>query len=269
MDDQHFTPSDPGAPITEADLHGFVDHQLTAARQAEVAHYLAGRPDEMARVRDWQRQGDMLRQMLDPVLDEPLPMRLPLRRQAAPFPWRGMAAGLAIAAISASSSWVVRGSIDADAARLAAATGELGSFARRAAVAHAVYSPDQRRPVEVGAAQEPQLVAWLSKRLGADVRAPDLHPVGFELVGGRLLPGDSGAVAMFMYQDAQGQRLTLHLSRDLPAGTAQTAFRFSPDGPVNVFYWVDRSFGYALSGELERAALLRVSQEVYRQLAPN
>lgn len=45
-------------------------------------------------------------------------------------------------------------------------------FACIAAVAYAVYSPEKRHPVEVGADQEQHLVNWLSKRLGAILKAP-------------------------------------------------------------------------------------------------
>jgi anti-sigma factor RsiW len=37
---------------------------------------------------------------------------------------------------------------------------------------------------------------------------------------------------------------------------------------VSVFYWVDRDFGYALSGELPKTELLRVAEVVYKQLNP-
>lgn len=85
------------------------------------------------------------------------------------------------------------------------------SWARRAAVAHVVYSPEVRHPVEVAADQEAHLVAWLSKRLGTPLKIPRLDGLGFALVGGRLLPGGQGPVAQFMYQDGQGQRLTLYV----------------------------------------------------------
>ena len=281
MDDIKLTSSSSGSsgpPITEADLHGYVDQQLTPARRAEVDQYLSGRPDERQRVQDWQQQNDLLRGLLDPVLDEPLPPRLPLRARGIGVPWRGLAAGFAIAMVSASSAWMVRGSVDGEAARLALARSasmtassstDLTGFARRAAVAHVVYSPDVRRPVEVGADQEQQLVSWLSKRLGSAVKPPSLQAIGYELIGGRLLPGDSGPVAQFMYHDATGQRLTLYVTREVPklAGQPESAFRFGQDGPVNVFYWVDKAFGYAISGGADRQELMRVSQEVYRQLA--
>lgn len=65
--------------------------------------------------------------------------------------------------------------------------------------------------MEVAADQEAHLVAWLSKRLGTPLKVPRLDTLGFGLVGGRLLPGDQGPVAQFMYQDGQGQRLTLYV----------------------------------------------------------
>ena len=48
----------------------------------------------------------------------------------------------------------------------------------------------------------------------------------------------------------------------------QTAFRFSQEEKVAVFYWIDGKYGYALSGEVGREALLRVADVVYKQLNP-
>lgn len=278
MEKIKLTPPTGTTPITEVDLHAYADHQLPSARRAEVEQFLRTRPDERHCVQDWKSQNESLRHLLNPVLQEPLPLRLPLRPDAIVWPWRGLAAGITIAVVSASSAWFARGSIDASAARLASRTnpsvlayqdGDLSGFARRAAVAHVVYSPDVWRPVEVGADQEQQLVTWLSKRLGTEVKPPSLNSVGYELIGGRLLPGDTGPVAQFMYHDSTGQRLTLYVTREVPkpSGQSETAFRFAKDGPVKVFYWVDKNFGYAISGGSDRDELMRVSKEVYRQLS--
>jgi anti-sigma factor RsiW len=264
--------------ITECDLHAYVDRQLDAWRRAEVERYLAGRPEEAARVRGWQAQNEALRRLFDPVLDEPLPLRLARRPANPSVRWRSMAAGFAIALMSASASWVARGELEAEAGRLAlvdrvaspaASDPVLSGFARRAAVAHVVYSPELGRPVEVGADQEQQLIGWLSNRLGTSITAPPLGAVGYDLVGGRLLPGESGPVAQLMYHDAAGHRLTLYVTREVPqdSGEPQTAFRFGRDGSVNVFYWVDGRFGYALSGGADRQDLMRAAQEVHRRLA--
>jgi anti-sigma factor RsiW len=145
---------------------------------------------------------------------------------------------------------------------------EVPGFVKRAAVAHAVYSPEVRHPVEVGADQEQHLVAWLSKRLGAPLRAPKLDTIGFSLVGGRLLPGDSGPVAHFMYQTEKGRRITLYV-RTETAENRETAFRYSAEGNVKVFYWIDRKLAYALSSaDVGKDDLLKVANVVYQQLNP-
>ena len=258
-------------PVTEADLHAYVDRQLSPPRRAEVEMFLSMRPDDLEHVRDWQKQNDLMRDALGPIVEEPLPLRLPLRRETAPWPWRSLAAGALVAAASAALAWSVRGALDAAAMRTAQAApatadAELAGFAHRAAVAHTVYSPDVRRPVEVGAEQEQALVTWLTRRIGASVHPPVLSSLGYELIGGRLLPGGKGPVAQFMYGSASGQRLTLYVTREL--ADRDTAFRFAKDGPVNVFYWVEDRFGYAISAGANRDELLRVSQEVHRQLKP-
>ena len=110
--------------------------------------------------------------------------------------------------------------------RLAQAAPDTTIIARRAAIAHATYSPEVRHPVEVGADDEQHLVAWLSKRLGIKVRAPKLDEAGMSLVGGRLLPGDNGPVAQFMYQSQNGRRLTLYV-RTEASRNRETAFRYA------------------------------------------
>jgi anti-sigma factor RsiW len=141
------------------------------------------------------------------------------------------------------------------------------AFARQAVLAHAVYAPEVRHPVEVEAAQQDHLVQWLSKRLGRALKVPNLQAQGYELVGGRLLPGEQGARAQFMYQAAAGDRITLYVGAvqgTAPAG--ETAFRFTQEGPAASFYWVDQGFGYALAGKLPRQRLLVLAESVYRQL---
>ena len=205
-----------------------------------------------------------LHQLYDPVLDEPVPEHLRPRRPR----WRtaAMAAGWVVVGLAAG---VVAGwQLHAWRTPVAARSVDEFPLARRAAVAHAVYSPEVRHPVEVGADQEQHLVAWLSKRLGAPLRAPHLEDVGYHLVGGRLLPGDNGPVAHFMYQCKKGTRVTLYVRANAP-GNQETAFRYAAEGNVKVFYWIDRRLGYALSSaDIGTDDLHKVANAVYRQLNP-
>lgn len=246
--------------ITENDLHAYVDGQLAQERRAEVEAHIATNPDVAERLAAYLRHDETLRARFDPVLDEPVPDRLTERR---PRPGRVMryAAVAGWFALGGIAGWHLHGS------KGAALSSDPPGWARRAAVAHAVYSPEVRHPVEVGADQEAHLVAWLSKRLGAPLRIPHLNGLGYGLVGGRLLPGDQGPVAQFMYQDGRGQRLTLYVRTNREQG-GETAFRFAQEGSVRMFYWIDRGLGLALSGEIGKDELLRVATVVYQQLNP-
>jgi anti-sigma factor RsiW len=242
--------------MTAADLHAYVDRELDAARVEKVEAWLAVEPDARAGVQALRSQGKLLHAAFDDVLDEPLPPRLALASQRRSPEWRmsGALAGLIVGALL---GWVVRDSSDAP---------QVDSLPQHAAVAHAVFVPEVRHPVEVSAREEAHLVGWLSKRLGAPIRAPKLAAHGFELLGGRLLPESARPGAQFMYQDAAGRRLTLYVSTDV--ANRGSEFRYSAEGGLHVFYWIDGSLGYALSGDLDKQQMLAVARAVYEQLNP-
>lgn len=243
--------------IERADaLSAYVDGALDRQRTQEVEAWLEADAQASAAVRAYRQQGALLHAAFDGVLSEPLPPQLtrrariarPLARAAVAAAW--LAAGTLL-------GWSMRDLRDPPAA---------AALPRQAAVAHAVFAPEVRHPVEVQAAEEQHLVGWLSKRLGTRIRIPNLGAHGFELLGGRLLPESPRPGAQFMYQDAAGRRLTLYLSTDV--ANRDSAFRYSREGPVHVFYWIDREVGYALSGELDKAQMLAVARTVYEQLNP-
>ncbi|MEE9205916.1 MAG: anti-sigma factor, partial [Acidimicrobiia bacterium] len=138
-------------------------------------------------------------------------------------------------------------------------------FARQAASAHRVYAPELQRPVEVTAEQETQLLAWLSQRVGARIKAPKLADVGFRLIGGRLLPTAEGPAAQLMYENAAGKRITLYLRTDL-RNTRDIEFQIARERDVNVWYWLEGPRGYALSGELDQRELLKIAEVLYDEL---
>lgn len=256
------------APLTDTDLHAYVDGELNGEHRLQVEKLLAADPAAAARVSAYQAQKQALREMFAPALDEPVPDAL--RAAAMPPPpaeprlrsrWslQRIAASLAIAAFGGMIGWLAHDRYQPEV--LARAT----PLPHQAAIAHAVFTPDVRRPVEIAAEQEDQLVTWLSKRLGTPVRPPKLGSLGYELIGGRLLPGNSGPVAQFMYQEASGQRLTLYVSTEHPANR-DTAFRFAREGRINVFYWIDGPYGYALSASIAKDELARIASAVYDQL---
>lgn len=245
--------------VGEDQLHAYVDGVLGEPERAAVEAWLASDADAAARVRAWRAQNAALHELFDPVLEEPYPPDLAVPKRRVRWSRYAIAAGVFVLGVAV--GWFGHGVAPAGGVSPGAA------LARQAAVAHAVYAPEVRHPVEVGANEEQHLVAWLSKRLGTGLKAPKLAPLGYDLVGGRLLSGPNGPVAHFMYQDTRGIRLTLYVSRQR-GEPRQTAFRFSQEDKVSVFYWIDGSYGYALSGEMPKDTLLAVADAVYRQLNP-
>ena len=248
-------------PVTDAELHAYVDGLLPEARRSAIETHLASHAEDSVRVAAWREQNETLRAHFDPVLDEPAPAHLLTSAAGKRMPAMiRYAALLAWFAVGGVTGWLVH---DYKTEK----STDTVAFAQRAAIAHIVYSPEVRHPVEVGADQEAHLVAWLSKRIGGSLKIPQLGTLGYQLVGGRLLPGNQGPVAQFMFQDGSGQRLTLYV-RNGSNETKETAFRYAQERGISVFYWVDGRFGYAISGEIPKADLLRVANVVYQQLNP-
>ncbi|MES2191446.1 MAG: anti-sigma factor [Pseudomonadota bacterium] len=274
-------------------INALVDGRLQPDDQAKAIAQLGGDAESLETLRAWQTQRESLRALHRPLLDEAIPESLlaaARRSQQSQqqldqwWRWGGMAAAVTLAF---GVGWLSHGQIGGSSAQLLAlGKAPAQSFIHQASLAHAVYSPEVRHPVEVTAAQQEHLVQWLSKRVGKPLKVPVLAAQGYELVGGRLLPGEAGARAQFMFQNPAGVRLTLYLGSvdgnpakaGASAGQAtatpsaekpnshETAFRYSADGPVPSFYWVEQGFGYALSGPVSRDDLMKLAQLVYQQL---
>ena len=254
--------------ISEAQLHALADGVLPEDQRAAIDAHLRAHPEDAARVDAWREQNQQLRALFDPVLEETFP---PALLQAAAPPaanqaWysHAMQAAAAIMLVFAGGmgGWLLRG----DGGDMRVASASPLTLARSAAIAHAVYTPEVRHPVEVGVEQEAHLVQWLSKRLGSTLRPPVLSPLGYHLIGGRLLPGDGdGPVAQFMYEEGTGKRLTLYVAKER-AGKQETAFRYTQEKDLSVFYWIDGQLGYALSASLPKQALGKIADAVYTQL---
>lgn len=260
-------------PVTDDELHALLDGRLTAEEHAALLARLAQQPVAQARWRAWQRQHAALRGLHAELLRQDLPAALQAAARSVEQThgrvqqarrWSAVAASLLLAF---GLGWFGRAAWMPAASPVLAQQAPARDFVRQAAIAHAVYSPEQRHPVEVAANQEEHLVQWLSKRLGRPLKLPQLQALGYELVGGRLLPGDDGARAQFMYQNAAGVRVTLYLGqRPAELGSeTRVEFRYNADGPVPSFYWIDGEQAYALSGALSREQLLRLAEAVYQQ----
>lgn len=248
--------------FTDAELNAYVDGELSGDDRSALEERLAASPETARKAAELTRVDETVRARFASVVDEPLT--------------EGMRAALAQSGGRRGTAWWLR----AAAAALLLLAGGGGGYALRgmleaphtlstelvdyAVGAHSVYVPEVRHPVEVGAGEEAHLVKWLTKRLGADVRAPTLTDRGFTLLGGRLLSATGGPAAQFMYENDDGRRLTLYIREAGPS--ENTAFRFANEKGFAAFYWIDRPLAYALVGEMPREELLALARLTYEQL---
>ena len=246
--------------VTENDLQKLVDGELSAAAASAVTTVLSANESLRRKVEEYRDINRRLREIYPEKQADPVPARLLLAVS-------GGGRSPLVGRIAASLLWLLLGGIigyslqnriDAD------------NFMRplpvEAAFAHAVFVPEVRHPVEVSAAEQEHLNAWLSKRLDRSIAAPDLRQAGYSLIGGRLLPDGHRPAAQFMYEDTAGQRITLYIRHALDS--RKTAFLHAQADGLGIVYWVDDGLAFALTAAASKAALSAAAEIVYRELNP-
>jgi anti-sigma factor RsiW len=244
-------------PVTEDELHAYVDNELPGERRADVEAWLSTHPEDAERVQAWRAMAEALRARYDGVADEAIPKRLDLEQLTQkPRQWifGAVAATLVAFVAGGGVGWIAHGA--------SATPSAFQSFTVDALDAHRLYVVEVRHPVEVPGSERTHLQQWLTKRCGWDVRAPELGATGLKLVGGRLLPGPTGPASFLMYESASGERFTLYASR---ATTDSAQMRYTTQASDGALYWADRGVGYVLSGPTDKDRLQQVARLVYDQ----
>ncbi|SCB30979.1 anti-sigma factor family protein [Rhizobium lusitanum] len=259
--------------VTEADLHAFADGLLPPERHAQLEAWLTENPEDAAAVAAWQAQNEGIKALFQPyaISKDGDPDLIAKGKETSPKNEAAQHRFRRLTAVAAALTLFLAG----------AAAGHFGPdlFARpelqltameawpqQAHSAFIVYASEVRHPVEVGADQEAHLATWLGKRMNvAGLKVPGLQVLGFQLVGGRLLPINGTPGAMFMYENANGQRLTVLVGHNTENTT--TSFRFASSGDVETFYWIVGSLGYTVTGEISREMLQQVADECYKQFS--
>ncbi|MBN9549970.1 MAG: anti-sigma factor [Alphaproteobacteria bacterium] len=252
-----------GRPITEDDLHAYVDGRLDDTRSSEVSSYLEEHPEVANRFASYSSQRATLRSALDPVAEEPIPSRLNLnhmiatRRQNRVSAWRLASAAAALLFAGGFGGWYTHDI-------MSPANEGVVALAREASDSFATYAPDRVRPVELRADNMAELVDWATERMGRKPVLPDLSKSGYRLMGGRVVSTPHGAGLMLMYDNDQGTRLVM-LTR--PMAVEQTrAMTPHSEGKVGGWSWASNGMGYSLVGSLPSDVLHPVADEIRRQV---
>jgi anti-sigma factor RsiW len=284
-------------PVTEYDLHAFVDNALDPIRRSEVQEYLNSHVDVARQVEAIAAQRNTLREALAPIANEPIPPQLDLariiksKRQARHDKWHVMAAHIArlgmgrtraahttrstfdgtnerttTVRIAASVALVALGALAGWFANDLTAPPRAGiaSLAQEAAATYRVYAPDETRPVEFGPANTRELLQWVSVRLQRPVAVPDLAKSGYRFMGGRLVATPHGPAALFLYDDDHGTRVAM-LVRPM-AIERNAPMSEHTEGELANYAWSNQGLGYSLVATAPSATLHPLADEIRRQI---
>ncbi len=244
--------------VSSEELHAYVDNQLDAQRRIEVEAWLATHGDAARQVDDYRALQQRLHRHFDPVLAEHPGTSLPKSR--AVFGLNHLlrpAMAILLMLASGLLGWSLKSADDKNVEAVA-----YTDLVQPAAFAHQVYSSDPNYPVEIPAIRRASLNQWVSKRMHTDLQAPDLAASGFRLIGGRLLPSTNRMAAQFMYEDTQGERLTIYIRRI--AADSNSSFEYMDQDNLHIFYWINNFVGYAVVGVQPATRLIAVANAVNR-----
>lgn len=243
--------------VAEEMLHAYVDGELSPEETRRVDAWLAGHPEDAAAVAAWRHQNAMIRDVFagQEETQEETANRPDAPAAHRPVRWRMAVAASIVTFIVGLASGIGIGAF------MPGLRPEARAIADQAATAYRVFSVEKRHPVEVGADEREHLVRWLSNRLETPLALPDLADIGLSLVGGRLITGDRGPAALFMFEAGNGDRYTVYVSRASRPG--ETAFRFDLSGDIGSCYWLDRDVAVVVNGPADRDRLQEIANRVY------
>lgn len=237
-------------------INAYADGELDSAERASVERLIAESADDQRVLRNVLKQKEALKQAYDMTLDETIPASL-LATAKGHNSWRmgpmsAAAASLVLLLLGGLGGWYV-----------ASETGSVlqADLARRAIVAHQVYSVEVKHPVEVLAADSAHLQKWLSKRLGAELPIPQLADKGFTLLGGRLLASEDRPAGQLMYEDQNKRRITIYVTSNPTHG--EQSLQVRENGSVVSCYWVDGDFAMAVTADMPRDEMMKLAEHIY------
>lgn len=245
-------------PPSEHDIHAYVDGHLDEPRRSHVERYLARDAERAEEVQAWRQGAQQLRALLagdlapvaamDPVLVRQRVRERRVRRMA-------MAAGFVLClGLGAIGGWAARGM----------GTGGMAPMAD-AMQAYRLLAVDHGLGLDITTPNENDLRAWLSGRVGAGVRLPDLADAGFRPMGGRLFATDQGPAAMVLYDDGSGHTVSFYVR---PPGAARHMLPRGEreDGGLLANYWSEGDHNFAVVALADAAGRLAAQKIVSRSI---
>ena len=265
------TPSNIVSPsVTEEDIHAYVDGILDRHHRSRVEAYLAAHPEEAARVEAYRAQNIGLHVLFDTTPLAPVPEDLAdmadrlqgvLQRQRRTRSYGLLAASVCAVAVTGMLGWLIftgnlGDAVSSENVQVAEAPTESAQ-----SVEDAFYPPFDR----ISGGPEANTLSLLAEHYaGAPMQAPNLETLGFKLVVQRVFPTPRGPGVQLLYQNNEGDWITLYIGGDQRTG--ETKFSFVKREGVSMAYWRRGALSYGLSGGLQKEELAKLAQSVSEQL---
>ncbi|HEY4044326.1 MAG TPA: hypothetical protein VGM32_21110 [Rhodopila sp.] len=241
--------------VSDAELHAFIDGELSAEQAAAVEAALTRDPSLAARVRDFRADKLALVATYGPLVDAPVPTALlatarngPMRLKTARWGRRLALAGAAALAASLLLTLMPRAPPTSAIEQALAARENARTPSREL---------DGRDQAGVEAADQA-----ISAMLGNPVRAPDLGRAGFKLVSAETYGGSRSEAVQLRYEDGAQRLFTVFLRP--PAGP--DLFEVTERGHVRICLWQNADVTAVMTGEMSTPELFRLASLAYSSL---
>jgi len=244
------------APITEQELHAYLDGELPDARRAAVEAYLREHPEDARRLEAYCRDGEAIARIFSyagAAIQARRSSSASSWRSVSAIPWRQVAAAVLILAVGAVAGWFGRERInDAGMERLG----------HQAAAAHLILNSPGVEPLATSSLDE--LSRRISSTLGIRVQLRDPSSTGYMLVGARIVPQAEGRAAQLVVRGPADETITFYLEGR--PGAKETPFRRIAGKGLTTLVWEDDDLACAITSTLEPKKLEEVGRRIYDAL---
>lgn len=248
-------------PSIEEQLSAYLDGEMTAEERAAFEDRLEADPSLAERAARWQQTDDLLQSLVPEPSDSHMDRLLVANTPQAPrWPMRKVAGLALVFALGAGGGFGLnewRQSQNPAQVLIVQATMD-------ATTAHRIFTAEARHAVEVGPDETEHLETWLGKRMGREMAVPQLDSLGLTFVGGRLLPSGGKAAAQYMYETADGERVTVYMART--EAETQSAQRFLRDDGLTTVRWQDGPWVFFVVAPMDKDAIAPIVNVVHDTL---
>jgi anti-sigma factor RsiW len=253
-------------PVTDDDLHAYVDDRLDPAQRRMVQAYLAQNLAQQRRVDGWIAQGHALRAAFAPVAEEPLPPELTpahltdaLARRRSHWlgaQWRA-AAGLVLAiGVGGAAGWFGHGTMTPG---IAPDTG-LTALTLETTAAYRIFAPT---PAVTATNADTPNDSLLWQTLGHKFTIPDLAGAGFTRSHINWVATTHGPAAVVTYQNTDGTRLML-LVRHMDVPAPNDHMTESHTNGHTLFAWISNDMGFTVMSATATPQLHHIANQIRR-----